>query len=1372
MAFSSSTSSNRSFSNPGQVISKRFGSFFQRIVSILVISFVSVSAYAGSITAMSVSETSLEAAAASTYTFTFTPQTTVSQAQGNISDGTYFIIDMDNDFTVSGASLVSITPSTGMAINNRNDSTGTIRMYRSGSSGSIQGGQSYTVVISGIVNPAIPQIPGNHTITTSGGSGTIDSGSVAASEIVAATSNPPAVTTQISDRTELEESQGLVQHVADLNSNFVDLDGDTLTFTASSSDTTVADVVLSGANNRVLSLRANKFGTATITVRATSVDGFIEDQFNVSTIGAMTVNSISSTNDVAGGQTNITVNLTLESQVDRSSGDGAYIVFDLPNSFIVDSSSVIQSITPTPPGSFSSNRSVGASSVFMINDTSFGPGTYTVEFGPVTNPGTAGAPGDILISTVNGSSLTFDKGTIAAPAIGAAGTPTVTSPIADRINLREALGSVIHVADLNSNFNDSDGDTLTFTATSDDTSVVSVTNTGANGGVLSLQANKFGTADVTVRATASDGFVEDTFTVTTIGQLSIDSINPTSNFASQEADYSFTFTLETAVSRASGDGAYIVFDFPDDYGLDSNTLIKSISPDPGGSSDVNRNESTATISYRNTSNDIAAGTYTVVVGPVTNPSSPGSAGSMMISTVDGSSTTFDDGSLATPVIQTNEPTVSSEIPDQLGLKKVNGAVQISADLNNNFEDLDGDTITFTVASSDDTVVEATTSGTDGRILTIDPKKFGSATITVTATTSDGFITDEFDVSVLGTLLVGSLVSTTNNIADRTKHTITLTIETPVLRGVSGAYISFDYPDDFGVDGSTIISPQSGLLSEGSWSSGFDAASSTIFYRNTGLDIPAGTYSFEISQLLNPASVGSFGSLLISSSNDSIVAPSTAIMFDMGSVDTPAIFDNKVSVSAPIADLLGLKQSDGMNQYVDDLNDHFSDSAGGTLSFTAVSSDDSIVSVTTTGTNGEVLTLEALKAGNVTITVSATSPNGAMDDEFEVSAIGALAVSSISSSNDLTFHETDVTVEITLDSEVSIVNESSALIVFDFPDTFGVDSSSTIKSITPTPVAGGTFSVDEANSIVRYVSAGEAIPAGTYTVVIGPVFNPSSAGLPGNLLVSTQSSNLMYDMGMAAMPAIVASNAPALDSGIPDQAQVKESTGPTQVVADLNTHFSDADGDTLTFTAASSDNAVVTVMTSGVNGQELSIEAKKFGVATVTVTATSIDGFTTDEFDVSTIGELTFNSISSTSETADEPADFEVNFTLEETVSSDGGDGAYLFFTFPPNYGLTANSDLINLPPELVGTVTVDQGNSTISIVADAANIPANTYMLTITGVRNPNETGNFGELHLETRNGGGTTFDEGSITMPEITIGPSTFFVIPLPNGKSVVAPQ
>lgn len=848
--------------------------FFKFALLALFFSFL----HAGSITGISVSSNSYETTANATYTFTFTPQTTINSSTWD--DGAYFIFDLDNDYTVSSATLGSITPNvTGMNITSRSDSQGRIMMYSSNSGAVITGGQSYTVVINNIQNPTTAQTPVNHVIQTNKGSGTLDQGQIAATPITAAASNPPTVSSQIPDKSNLYESDGALQYVSDLNDNFTDSDGDTLTFTVSSSDSSTVSASTSGTNGQILTITANKHGYADITVTATSSDGSVDDTFRVYTIGEIPVSSVSESSLETTATSSYTFVFTPETTVNSSNWiDGAYFVFDLDNDFTV-SSSTLGSISPAISGMSINSRSdsLGRIQMYTNSGAITGGTTYTVVINNIQNPTSAQTPVNHKINTGDGADI-IDYGEIAAHTITTAVTnpPTVSLAIPNKSNLRESDGALQYIADLNNHFTDSDGDTLTFTASSSDASVVSVSTSGTNGRILTLQAHKYGMVDINVTATASDGAVSDTFSVSTIGALTINSITSSSDVASYTTDITVNFTLEQTVSDAGGDGAYLYFDLPVQYGVDDNTTVNVTSPSISGSS--HRDSGSSNVWFIASASTIAAGTYTAVISNVTNPSSGGSYGNLLLDTRDGGSTTFDEGSLTLPSIAAGSlPTVSTPIPDQIDLKESDGLVEVISNLNDNFTDGNGDTLSFSLnAIGDGSIANIILSGTDNRVLSILPLKAGSTTVTIRA--SDGIhgtVDDTFNVTTIGELLDANITPESFTTASQT------TIDVMMINEAEIPYLGeiiVDFPDTFDVTQASLTDFNASGSTAGI--SSVDTVNAKVYITLTsGPIITSTTVSFSLSDIVTPTEGGDAGAYTITTTDGSTTLDEKIVQSD-------------------------------------------------------------------------------------------------------------------------------------------------------------------------------------------------------------------------------------------------------------------------------------------------------------------------------------------------------------------------------------------------------------------------------------------------------------------------------------------------------------
>ena len=265
--------------------------------------------------------------------------------------------------------------------------------------------------------------------------------------------------------------------------------------------------------------------------------------------------------------------------------------------------------------------------------------------------------------------------------------PRAAAPIPDRtLRLNQTDTDTV---DLGPHFTDPDGDTLTFTATSANTRVVTAAVAGST---LTINAVGPGTADVTVTAADPDGLTAaQTFAVTTepqpnrapraaapipdrtlrLNQTDTDTVDLRPHFTDPDGD-PLTFTAissDTRVVTAAVAG--------------STLTVTAVSP---GTADV-------TVTAADLAGLTAAQTFAVTAEPRPN----------------------------------RAPRASAPIPDRT--LRLNQTDTDTVDLRPHFTDPDGDPLTFTVISSDTRVVTAAVAGS---ILTINAVGAGTADVTVTA----------------------------------------------------------------------------------------------------------------------------------------------------------------------------------------------------------------------------------------------------------------------------------------------------------------------------------------------------------------------------------------------------------------------------------------------------------------------------------------------------------------------------------------------------------------------------------------------------------------------------------------------------------------
>ena len=244
----------------------------------------------------------------------------------------------------------------------------------------------------------------------------------------------------------------------------------------------------------------------------------------------------------------------------------------------------------------------------------------------------------------------------------------------------------------------------------------------------------------------------------------------------------------------------------------------------------------------------------------------------------------------------------------------------------------------------------------------------------------------------------------------------------------------------------------------------------------------------------------------------------------------------------------------------DVSPFFSDPDGGTLTYTATSSDAGVVSVSLTGSD---LTATAVAAGTATVTVTAADPDGLTATQSAAvtveaanqapEAVGAIPPRTMTAGDEVT------------------VDVSS---FFSDPDgdelTYTAESSD--AAVLTASVSGSSLTAT-------------AVAAGTATVTV-------TAADPDGL-TATQSAEVTVE---------AANRAPEAVETIPPQAM----TAGDEVTVDVTPFFSDPDGDELTYTAESSDAEVAAA---GIEGSSLTVTAVSAGTATVTVTAADPGGLT-------------------------------------------------------------------------------------------------------------------------------------------------------------------
>ena len=830
---------------------------------------------------------------------------------------------------------------------------------------------------------------------------------------------------------------------------FSDPDGDQLSYTASTSAGGIATASVSGSAVTITGVAA---GIATITVTARDPGGLTATQGISVTIEEANRAPVLLSLQIPPLILEVGDSITLDVEPFFSDLDGDPLTFTAETS---DSTVV----TGYMDGSVAHARAVG-------------PGMATVSV-------TASDPGGLS------ATLTADV-TVTQPNR----PPMALAPQIEPATI--AVGDTLPSPDLTQVFVDPDGDPLTYSAMSSDTSVLTVSVTGSVAVAVGVSA---GTATVTITATDPEGLsasISGMLTViqpnqapvTTMGPLpplsgevgvTLPALDLASFFEDPDGD-SLTFTAEssdTAVVRAS---------------LDSSVLTVSL---------------------------VGVGTATLTV----TATDPGGFSASLVADV-----TVGQGNQAPVAVAPEIDPATLAVGDSLG----------PLDLSQVFVDPDGDSLTFTAMSNDTSVVAVSVAGSSATVTAVG---VGTATVTATATDPEGL-----SVSISGEITV----------IEGNQAPVTTVGPIPPLSGEVGVTLpALDLASFFeDPDGDALM---------------FMAGSSDTAVATASLDgsmlavslVGAGTATVTVTA----TDPGGLSASLEASVT--VTEPNQAPVTTMGPI--PPLSGEVGAALPPI-----------------DLSSFFEDPDEDVLTFTAESDDTTVVTV---AVDGSTLAVSLVAVGTATVTVTATDPGG-------LAASLSTQVTVVQQGNQAPMTTMGpIPPQIGAKDEV-LPLEGDTLDVaryFEDPDgdelTFSVESSD--EAVVTASLEGSLLML-------------EMVSVGTATVTV-------TATDPGDLSASLDA---MVTVAPGSRPMVAEDeDLQALVGAFASFLRVGFTIPPT--VIDLKAYFSDMDeGDELTFTAMSSDTDIAEV--SVVEGSRLTGTLKKEGTVTVTVTATDPVGLSVSQ----------------------------------------------------------------------------------------------------------------------------------------------------------------
>ncbi len=547
------------------------------------------------------------------------------------------------------------------------------------------------------------------------------------------------------------------------------------------------------------------------------------------------------------------------------------------------------------------------------------------------------------------------------------------------------------------------------------------------------------------------------------------------------------------------------------------------------------------------------------------------------------------------------PTVAAAIADATIVHE-GGTRQVS--LSGVFDDADNDSLTIS-AGSDDEAAATVSVAADYSTLTVTAQSRGSATITVTADDGNGgTVDDAFTVTVKAAPVVASSIADVSGLEVEATQDVSLS---GVFRDADGDPLTVTAASSDEAKAAVSVASDGSSLTL----TGVAEGSTTVTITAQDSDGNRASYTIEVEVVRRFAALIAkikewrndpccasdqdhterwdrtllaLGETVVDASLTPMTTSeaqqfadrgwtrwveATAALREIESDGQQDPANSAPTVASAIADVSIVRES-GTQQV--SLSGVFSDADSDSLTVTAASSDEAKATVSV-ASDGSSLTLTAKARGAVTITVTANDGNGGrVSDTFTVTIKAAPVVAS--AIGDVSGLKAEATQEVSLSGVFRDADGD--------PLTVSAASSDTTKA---------TVSVASGGSKLTLTGVAE----GTATVTV------TAEDSDGNRV----SDAFEVEVAKAPEPG---NRAPTVSNAIVDATVVTES-GTKQI--SLSGVFRDADGDSVTITAASSNEAVATVSVAA-DHSSLTLTAKSRGTATVTVTADDDNGGTVSD----------------------------------------------------------------------------------------------------------------------------------------------------------------
>ena len=733
--------------------------------------------------------------------------------------------------------------------------------------------------------------------------------------------------------------------------------------------------------------------------------------------------------------------------------------------------------------------------------------------------------------------------------------------------------------DVTGYFTDPDGDYLVYTAASSDPSVTEV---AVSGGELTVTAIAKGEATVTVTATDTEGLSatqEFAVTVPNRAPVAVGSIEERTIAVDEVA------TLDLAGYFEDPDGDVLVYGAAVSDGAVAGVAVA------GGTLAV-----TAT----------AKGTATVTV-----------------------TATDTDGLAATQVFGVTVPNRAPLVTGSIEGRTIEAGEAESLDLSSYFSDPDGDDLVFAAAASDAAVAGA---AVEGKAMTLTAMAKGEATVTVTATDTEGLTaTQAFLVTVPNRppLAAGSIEARTLEVGESAVVALPGYFEDPDGDALTFAVASSD---------ATLVdaSVEGGELTVTAVAKG-DASVTVTATDTEGL---TATHTFAVTVANQPP-------------------------LAMGSIEAQTIEVNETATL--------------------DLSSHFTDPDGDDLAYDAVISD---VAVAGIEVSSRTLTVTAIAKGAAMVTVTATDIEG-----------------------------------LTATQEFAVTVPNRAPLAAGFIDgrTVEVGEAATIE-------LRSHFSDPDGDELVYTAAVSDAALVGAL-VSVGTVMVTAVAKGEATVTVTATDTE-----GLAATQAFVVTvpnRAPTAVGSIEPPTLGKGE----QATVELPDYFEDPDGDELAYSVSSSD---ATRIDAALEGTTVTLEALAKGSAVVTVTATDPDGLTAIQEVAATVANRPPRAVGSIA-THTVNVDEAVRIELPAHFSDPDGDPlSYMSYTSKESVvGVSVSGGTMTLTALAKGLAGI------IVVATDPDDMTATQEFFVAVPNRAPQAVGTVAQQRLS--EGGVTRFDPWSL---------------------------